>query len=123
MDGITIHEGAEHYVQIARELLSVYKAIGFQPQNYFAPFSRLRELDALPFHEAVDLMLGVGRHMRENKVQSRTSMHDDVLRGRRTEAEEIFRPFIDKAAELGLQIPTVTAVYRILTVLNHHLKE
>ena len=121
-DGIQVREGAEHYVQISKELLSVYKALGYQPQNYFAPFSKLKEIDSSSFDEAVKAAIDVGRHMEVNHVRSRTSMHDDILLGRRTEAEEIFRPFIDTAARLGLSIPTVRAVYRVAMVLNHHLK-
>lgn len=121
-DGIQVREGAEHYVQISKELLSVYKALGFQPQNFFAPFSKLKEVDSAGFDAAVEAAIAMGRHMEANHIRSRTSMHDDILRGRRTEAEEIFRPFIETAAKLGLSIPTVHAVYRIATVLNHHLK-
>lgn len=123
VDGIKIREGAEHYVQLTKELLSVYKALGYQPQNFFAPFSRLKEIDSLSFDEAVQSSIGVGAYMEANNMRSRTSMHDDLLRGRKTEAEEIFRPFIDKAAEMGLSIPTVTAVHRVMTVLNHYLKD
>ncbi|WP_293387017.1 ketopantoate reductase family protein [Nevskia sp.] len=123
VDGIKIREGAEHYVQLTKELLSVYKALGYQPQNFFSPFSRLKEIDSLSFDEAVQSSIGVGTYMEANNMRSRTSMHDDLLRGRKTEAEEIFRPFIDKAAELGLSIPTVTAVHRVMAVLNHYLKD
>lgn len=123
VDGIKIREGAEHYVQLTKELLSVYKAQGYQPQNFFAPFSRLKEIDSLSFEDAVQSSIGVGTYMEANNMRSRTSMHDDLLRGRKTEAEEIFRPFIDKAAEMGLSIPTVTAVHRVMTVLNHYLRD
>lgn len=122
-DGIKIREGAEHYVQLTRELLSIYKGLGYEPQNFFAPFSRLKEIDSMSFEDAVNTMMGVGAYMEANNMRSRTSMHDDLLRGRRTEAEEIFRPLVDKAAELGLAIPTVTAAYRVMTVLNHYLKD
>ena len=50
-------------------------------------------------------------------------MHEDLLRGRKTESDEILRPFLDKAAELGLTIPTVSAVWRTMTVLNHYLND
>ncbi len=122
IDGIKIREGAEHNVQITRELLSVYKAMGYRPQNFFAPFSRLKEIDELSMDEAVQVMMEVGAYMEAKNIRSRTSMHDDLLRGRRTESDEMLRPFIDKAAELGLEVPTVTAVWRTMTVLNHYLK-
>lgn len=121
-DGMKLRAGAEHYVQLSRELLSVYRAIGYQPQNFFAPFSQLKEIDALPFEQAVDAALAMAQRMEANGIRSRTSMHEDLLRGRRTESEEIFRPFLDKARELGLDIPTVQAVYRVCAVLNHHLE-
>lgn len=123
VDGIKIREGAEHYVQLTKELLSVYTGLGYQPQNFFAPFSRLKEIHSLSFEAAVQSALGVGTYMEANNLRSRTSMHDDLLRGRKTEAEEIFRPFIEKAAELGLEIPTVMAVHRMMAVLNHYLKD
>lgn len=122
VDGIKIREGAEHFVQLTKELLSVYKGLGYEPQNFFAPFSRLKEIDSMAFEDAVQSSIGVGAYMQANSMQSRTSMHDDLLRGRKMEAEEIFLPFIDKASEMGLSIPTVTAVHRVATVLNHYLK-
>ena len=121
-DGIQVREGAEHYVQISKELISVYKAMGYSPKNYFAPFSRLKEMDEVSFDEAVEAAIELGRNMEANNIRSRTSMHDDILRGRKTEAEEIFRPIIDKAAEHGIAVPTIQAVYRVATVLNHHLR-
>lgn len=122
-EGLLVREGAEHYVQITRELLSVYKAMGFRPQNYFAPFSRFKEMDAQSFEEAVESTLGVARSMSKRGARSRTSMHEDLLRGRRTESEEIFRPLVDKARELRVSIPTFESVYRVMAVLNRHLKD
>ncbi|MGH7963733.1 MAG: ketopantoate reductase family protein [Candidatus Binatia bacterium] len=42
VDGLQVREGAEHYVQLSKELLSVYKGLGYTPQNFFAPISRLK---------------------------------------------------------------------------------
>lgn len=120
-DGWVVREGAEHYVQLSKELLSVYKALGYTPQNFFAPLSRLKELDTLDFAEAVAMVQEMGRAMQAQGVRARTSMHEDVLRRRKTEVEDILRPFIDKAAALGLALPTVTAVYRIIRTLDHYL--
>lgn len=123
VDGMCIREGAEHYVRIARELLSVYTALGYEPQNFYAPISRLKELHAIKDdEEAVQTMLGFAARMREQGYRGRTSMHDDVLRGRKTEADWIIKPFIDKAPELGLEVPTITACYRIIKVLDEHLQ-
>jgi len=120
--GMLVREGAEHYVQISRELLAVYKAMGFRPQNYFAPFSRFKEFETQSFEDAVESALDVGRYMQQNDVRSRTSMHEDVLQGRRSESEEIFRPLLDKAQEVGVEVPTFRAVYRVMAVVNHYLR-
>jgi 2-dehydropantoate 2-reductase len=120
-DGWTVREGAEHYVQLGKELLSVYKALGYTPQNFFAPLSRLKELDALDFAAAVAMIQEMGHAMRTQGTRARTSMHEDVLRRRKTEVEEIFKPFVEKGAAFGLALPTVTAVYRIIRTLDHYL--
>ena len=48
-------------------------------------------------------------------------MHDDVVRGKKTEVDYIVKPFVDKGRELGIPVPTVTAAYRIIKVLDHYL--
>jgi 2-dehydropantoate 2-reductase len=120
-DGWMVREGVEHYVQLSKELLSVYKALGYTPQNFFAPLSRLQELDALDFAEAVAMVQEMGRSMKAQGARARTSMHEDVLRRRKTEVEEILKPFMEKGASLGLPLPTVTAVYRIIRTLDYYL--
>lgn len=121
-DGAVVEAGAEHFVALTKELLSVYKALGYSPQNYFAPISRLREIDALPFREAVQTVLKMGLALQERGQRSRTSMHEDILHRRKTESDEILKPFLDKAVELNLSVPTVAAAYRVLKVLDHYMK-
>jgi 2-dehydropantoate 2-reductase len=121
VDGMQVREGAEHYVQLSKELLSVYKALGYTPQNFFAPVSRLKEVDALGFEEAVAVLMEFGRKLREQGMRARTSMHDDVLRRRKTEVDFILKPFLEKAETLGLNIPTVKAAYRTIKTLDHYL--
>jgi len=41
-----------------------------------------------------------------------------ISNGRKTEVDFIFRPFLDKARELGLSVPTITAVYRIAKAID-----
>ena len=36
--GLLVKEAAEHYVQLAQELLGVYQAMGYEPADYYAPF-------------------------------------------------------------------------------------
>ena len=120
--GMSLREGAEHYVAIARELLAVYGALGYTPQNFYAPLSRLKDVHECRTEEdAVQLILGFGERMRQQGYVGRTSMHEDVMRGKKTEVDFILKPFFDKGRELGIPVPTVTAAYRIIKVLDHSL--
>ena len=120
--GMSLREGAEHYVAISRELLAVYGALGYTPQNFYAPLSRLKDVhECKTDDEAVRLILGFGERMKQQGYVGRTSMHDDVVRGKKTEVDYIVKPFVDKGRELGIPVPTVTAAYRIIKVLDHYL--
>lgn len=123
-DGLAVREGAEHYVAIARELLTVYAALGYQPENFYAPMSQFKELNSVSDEKAIEIMQALGERMKNDPGgrRGRTSMHEDVTRGRKTEVDEIIKPFLVKAAELNIEIPTVNAVYRIIKVLDNYLK-
>lgn len=122
IDGITVREGAESYMQIALELLSVYRAMGYEPQDFYAPMTQFRDLERGTFDEGVELLLRWGNALKADNMKSRTSMHVDFKRGRKLEVDEIIRPFIDQARRLGLQIPTVVAAYRTVKLLDHYLE-
>jgi len=119
--GLVVREGAEHFVTLAKEVTSVLRALGYPPENYFAPVSRLKELDALPFPEAVDLAQRMGEEFLARGSRATTSMHEDVLRGRKTEVDYILAPFLREAERLGLEVPTLRAAYRVIKVLDHYL--
>lgn len=121
-DGLLVREGAEHYVQLGKEAIAVYKAMGYTPQNFYAPVSKLKELDAATdFGAAVDMMMTLGKGMKAQGYAGRTSMHEDVLRGKKTEVDWIIKPFIDKGRELNVPVPTLAAAYRIIKTLDHYL--
>jgi 2-dehydropantoate 2-reductase len=120
-DGVAVREGAEHYVQLASELLTIYKALGYTPQDFYAPLSRFRHLDGWSFAEAVEQVMEMGRRLQAQGMTGRTSMHEDVLRGRKTEVDFILKPFVEKAEALGIASPTVKAVYRISKTVDHYL--
>ncbi|HAC34748.1 MAG TPA: ketopantoate reductase family protein [Gammaproteobacteria bacterium] len=122
-DGLAVREGAEHYVALARDLLKVYGALGYEPENFYAPMSQFKELNSVSDDEAIQIMNALGERMKNDPGgrSGRTSMHEDVVRGRKTEVDELLKPFLDKAAELNIEIPTATAVYRIIKVLDNYL--
>lgn len=117
-DGWLVAEGAQYYVQLAKELLGIYRALGYAPQNFFAPLSHLKELHELDFERAVAFVAEAAKALQARGYRGRTSMHKDVLSGRKTEVDEILVPFLRKADEFGLAVPTVRAAYRIVKTLD-----
>jgi 2-dehydropantoate 2-reductase len=120
-EGLAVREAAEDYVQLATELLAVYRALGYEPQDFFAPFSRFRELDACSFDEAVDLMMNLAVSMREQGFIGRPSLHDDLLRGKPTEVDFCVGAYLDEAEKHDVAVPTVRAAYRVVKSLEYWL--
>ena len=121
-DGLAVEEGANHYVTIANELLAVYNSVGFEPQNFFAPLSKLKEIKSMDPAEAVKIMTGLGRERQvEGREPVRTSMHGDLLNGRRTEIDVIIKPIIDAAAQHRIPVPTLVGAYRVIKTIEAYL--
>ncbi len=122
-EGAVLRPGAEHCVTIAQEILSVYTRMGYTPQNFYAPLSRLKDIyEAKSFDEACQSIMTMAQQLVERGIRSRTSMHDDVLNKRKTEAAWILKPIIAKADEFGIQVPTLVAIDRIMAVLDAYAK-
>lgn len=119
-DGLAVREGAAHFVQLAKEVVEVYRSLGWEPQEFFAPLSRLRTLAEATFDEGVELLLEMSQKMAPG---TRTSMHEDVLQGRRTEVDDIILPFVQRAQEAGVAAPTLLAAYRVAKTLDTHMGE
>lgn len=127
-DGLEVREGAINYIALARDFLKVYKAMGYEPQNFYAPMGQFREFDSLPVAQAVDLMMTVGVRFRERtkasgETEGRTSMHQDLHRRRRMEVDVILKPYLDQAAELGIEVPVLQYVYGVAKVQDSVLAD
>ena len=120
-EGFAIREAAEHYVTIAKELLAVYRSLGYAPQDFFHPYSRFRELARETDEQAVEALRAQGRRMLEAGVIGRPSLHVDLLRGRATEVEYCLGPFLAQADRAGIAVPTARASYRIIRTLEQML--
>lgn len=113
-DVLQTRPGAQYYVQLATELLAVYCALGYRPQDYFAPYSQFRQLATGDAENSTERAMQLGRSMASAGVRGRPSMHDDLLRGRHTEVDESLGEFVCTAARLGVDVPAVLAAYRIV---------
>jgi len=120
-EGLVVREGAEHYVAIAQELLAVYRALGYEPRDFFHPYSRFRELASWSFEEAVSGMRAQGQRMLDIGAVGRPSLHVDLMRGRPTEVEFVLGPFLAEAERLDIPIPSARAAYRIIRTLEQLL--
>ena len=122
-DGWVTRSGAEQFVALVKEMLAIYHALGYEPQNFYAPMSRFKEIDPLGFEEAVEYVMQMGEFLKQQfgDRRGRTSLHEDLVRGRKTEVDTIIKPFVDKAAELGIEVPTVLSTYRIIKTQDEYL--
>jgi 2-dehydropantoate 2-reductase len=113
-DALQTRPGAEYYVQLARELLSIYQALGFTPRDYFAPYAQFRQLAAEDVESSVEKAMRLGRSMADNGIRGRPSMHDDLLRHRACEVDESIGEFVRAAQRLGVAAPALLGAYRII---------
>jgi len=116
--GIATRSGAEHYVTMATELLAVYRAMGFEPQDFFAPFSQFRALAGATFAEAVDNAYNLGTTMVANGIIGRPSLHEDIVRGRPTEVDDGLGMYLDAADRHHVPVPTARGAYRVIKTLE-----
>lgn len=118
-DGLATPEGAEQFVATARELLSVYEAIGYSPRDFFGPRSLLgRIASAADSAAAVGEVLAAGRRHVAAGLKVRTWLHEDLLNRRRTEADALFAPFIEAAASRGVPMPLTSAAWRAVRLME-----
>ncbi len=120
-DGMEVPEGAAYFVALAKELLTVYRAMGYEPQNFYAPLSRLKELDAYQTAEAIEFVIGQGKVLREQGRTGHPSMYEDVLRRRKTEVDFMLAPYLTAAQKLGIDVPTLQTAYRIIKTIDAFL--
>ena len=116
--GIATRSGAEHYVTIATELFAVYQAMGYEPRDFFAPFSQFRALAGATFEEAVDNAYNLGTTMVANGILGRPSLHEDIVRGRPTEVEDGLGTYMAAADRFGVAVPTARGAYRVIKTLE-----
>jgi 2-dehydropantoate 2-reductase len=113
-DALQTRPGAEYYVQLARELLSIYQTLGFTPRDYFAPYAQFRQLAAEDVESSVEKAMRLGRSMADNGIRGRPSMHDDLLRHRACEVDESIGELVRAAERLGVAAPALLGAYRIV---------
>ncbi len=115
---LAVRPGAEHYVQLVTELLAVYQALGYEPQDFYAPFATFRRAATRSFDEAVADAMALGATMVANGVGGRPSLHEDLLRHRPTEVDDCIGEYLRAADRLGISTPTLRGAHRVISTLE-----
>ena len=116
---LMIPEAAAHYVEIAKELIALHRAMGYVPADYFAPYSQLRELEVDPFETCVEKQQKHGMDLHRRAILGRPSMHNDLLRVKDIEVDHNIGVLLRLAGELDVPSPALTASYRIIKTLQN----
>ena len=84
------------------------------PLDDFRGFA-VKSLSTIPFQDAVESVIAVGRTMQDRGLtQVKISMLQDLERGKRTEVDQTLGHVIRLAADLGVPVPRVELLYRII---------
>lgn len=120
---LAVRSGAEHYVQLVTELLAVYRALGYEPQDFYAPFATFRRVATCTLDEAAADAMALGSTMVANGVGGRPSLHEDLLRHRPTELDDCIGEYLRAAERLGVPTPTVRGAHRVISTLEMLTKD
>lgn len=106
-------ELASLFVELSREVAQVAGRLGIRLDD-FGGFP-VKTMCTLPFEEAVDSLVARGRAMQEQGMtQVRISTLQDLERGKRTEADQVIGYVARLGAELGVALPKLELLYRII---------
>jgi 2-dehydropantoate 2-reductase len=101
------------FVELAREIAQVAERLQI-PLGDFRGFA-VKTVCTLPFQEAVESVIARGRGMQEQGMTTvRISTLQDLERGKPTEADQVIGHVVRLAAQLGVTVPKLELLYRII---------
>ncbi len=101
------------FVELCREVSQIAERQGIALED-FRGFA-VKTVCSIPFEEAVESVIARGRAMVEQRVtQVRISTLQDLERGKVTEADHTIGYVVRLAARLGLAVPKVELLYRVI---------
>ena len=101
------------FVELSREIAQIAERLCI-PLEDFRGFA-VKTVCSLPFEQAVESVIARGRAMLEQGMtQVKISTLQDLERGKRTEADHIIGHVLRLAAELGLAVPKLELLYRLI---------
>jgi 2-dehydropantoate 2-reductase len=104
---------ARLFVELSREVAQIAERRRI-PLEDFRGFA-VKAVCSLPFEQAVESVVARGRALLEQGVtQVKISTLQDLERGKRTEADQVIGHVVRLAAELGLRVPKLELLYRLI---------
>jgi 2-dehydropantoate 2-reductase len=114
--------GAQLYVHIIKEAVTVMRAQGVEPGNYFTNLARVKDVGNLPLVEAVDLVRSMAEAMYQKGFLSTSSLGRDLERGRKTEVDALMGTLYRIGEQQGVPTPTVRSVYWAIKAADEYAK-
>lgn len=101
------------FVELSREVAQIAERQGIPLEDFRGLAAKT--VCSLPFEEAVESVMARGRAMLEQRVtQIKISTLQDLERGKVTEADHTIGYVVRLAATLGLAVPKVELLYRLI---------
>lgn len=101
------------FVELSREVAPVAERLGIPLADF--PGFTVKTLCTVAFEEAVESIIARGRAMQERGMtQVKISMLQDLERGKRTEADEVIGYVVRLGRSLGVPMPRLELLYRII---------
>ena len=108
---------AELFVMLTVECARVASAKGIEIRDF--PNFNVHSLSTLPFEDAVGSVMQRGRNLEvAGKTSMKISMLQDVERGKKTEVHELAGYVIKEAETLGVDVPTIDYIYRLVSGID-----
>ncbi len=101
------------FVELSREIARIADRLNISLED-FRGFA-VKSVCTLPFDEAVNTVVARGQAMLDQGMtQVKISTLQDLERGKRTEADHVIGHVVRLAADLGIAVPKVELLYRII---------
>jgi 2-dehydropantoate 2-reductase len=111
------------WVRLMRETFSVPRALGIRITTPPASPWRAAEWLDQPDDVALAGLREIGLRQRADGERLRPSLMQDVLAARRTEAQEVIGPLVERARSLDVPVPATETCYRLVRGLEDGFSE
>ena len=110
--------GARLYVRLVKEGVAVMRAHGLEPRAQFADAARIDDISGMPEDAAVAMVHALAAELLADGYTGTTSLARDLQSGRPSEVDAIMGAMARSARRLGVDTPTLNAVYLAIKAVD-----